>query len=393
MKRNTAEEQVKGLYQQKDSQNWWLRWSVDGKQRRVSLGTSDLAQAINEAKRVKAEWVEKSKIEAWDIAVEKFLQSKIKTEKFRKFTIINSKYKLEVFRKWGGFKNPREITQKKMNEWYNYWQNKTKPLKDKDGVIIKDKNNNPISVKGSESTARTYTKAILSFCKFNGLHFRMDYTGQMEKRTYVVSKANIETLIGNCQKIRTPQGFQGENNPEMAFILMCGFYCGMRRSEIVMCRPEWIHLNGEELSKIVIPKFDPVSRWYPKSKRGREIPMVPQFYEFMQFNWTDWQDGRDYIIAPENSTEEHLKRLYRFDFKHPFRNHMEKYCNYEGKVPPNIHCMRHTYITHLLTDGIPLSVVATLAGDLEATIESNYSHVAGNPIDIAKALSSLRNIK
>jgi integrase len=388
--------EVKGIYRQKDSTNYWVRWSVDGKQRRVSLGTSDLSQAINEAKRVKAEWVEKSKIEDWDIAVEKFLAAKIKNGKFRKFTLVNSKYKLEVFRKWGGFKSPREITQKTMNAWYKFWQDKTKPLKDRNGNPALDANGKVILIDGSECTARTYVKAILSFCKFNNLHFRMEYTGTLEIRKTTVDSWIVEKLIGGCGREKTPNDdYQGEYNPEMEFILYCGFYCGMRRSEITMARPDWIKLNGEHGSKIVIPKYDPYSNWYPKSKREREIPMIEKFYDFMAFRWKDWQEeGRPFIIAPQNCTPEHLKRLYRYDFKHPFRNHLEKYGNFETmKVPPNIHSMRHTYITRLLEDGIPLSVVAALAGDLEATIESNYKHVKGNPIDIAAALSSIRSIR
>jgi site-specific recombinase XerD len=52
--------------------------------------------------------------------------------------------------------------------------------------------------------------------------------------------------------------------------------------------------------------------------------------------------------------------------------------------------MRHSYITHLLNDGVPPSVVAALSGDREETVFSNYAHASTSAFSIAKALSSMR---
>jgi integrase len=197
----------------------------------------------------------------------------------------------------------------------------------------------------------------------------------------VISKRDINVLIGYAT---VGADF------DMAFILMAGFYCGLRRSEIIACRPAWLIVDQDDNSFIRIPRRDEVTGFVPKSKRGREVPLIPDMVDYLSQMRGVW-GNRPFMIAPRNTAEK-VGRYYRYDFRRPFEKHVGKYFT---PVHPDqkltIHSMRHSYITHLLNDGVPPAVVASLSGDREETVFSNYAHTSTSSFNIAKALSSIVN--
>jgi integrase len=50
-----------------------------------------------------------------------------------------------------------------------------------------------------------------------------------------------------------------------------------------------------------------------------------------------------------------------------------------------LYSLRHTYITHLLLDRVPVSVIAKQCGTSTAMIETHYSHIT--PLMYAKELA------
>ena len=53
--RNQMQQELKGIYRMAGSQNWWFRYSSEKRQRRVTLRTPDLAEAITRARAILAE--------------------------------------------------------------------------------------------------------------------------------------------------------------------------------------------------------------------------------------------------------------------------------------------------------------------------------------------------
>jgi integrase len=354
----SIKEETKGLYRQPCSSNWWLRFSAGGKQHRLSLGTSSLPEAISKAKSERQRVTVEVTDDEWEVAVTAYLARKERAGKFRARSIPIAFYALKKFKEWSRVKTPAEATTKMLRDFYHH---------------LKGQN---------ESTAQTYTARTLAFLRDRGLKIgAVEFTDPPTTRTTVISKIDINCLIGYAA---------GDGNFDLTFVLMSGFYCGLRRSEIIACTPSWLIVDDYENSVIRIPKKDPVTGFVPKSRRAREIPLIPDFVDYLKQKREVWE-SRPYMIAPDNCTKEKSGKLYRYDFRRPFEQHVKKHftpAHRDQKL--TIHSMRHSYITHLLNDGVPPSVVAALSGDREETVFSNYAHASTSAFSIAKALSSMR---
>jgi site-specific recombinase XerD len=48
-----------------------------------------------------------------------------------------------------------------------------------------------------------------------------------------------------------------------------------------------------------------------------------------------------------------------------------------------MHDLRHTYASHLVSDGVPLAVVGKLLGHTKSATTERYAHLADNPLSEA----------
>jgi integrase len=117
-----------------------------------------------------------------------------------------------------------------------------------------------------------------------------------------------------------------------------------------------------------------VVRLYPKSKKGRDVPISPEVAQAL----------REHMLGRDPGGLVFLSEGGR-----PLRYHnvigrvWEPTCETAG-VELGLHELRHTAITNWLDAGIPPSVVADLAGHADLRMISRYGHTTGRAFDDAR---------
>ena len=79
------------------------------------------------------------------------------------------------------------------------------------------------------------------------------------------------------------------------------------------------------------------------------------------------EPGRAWCLHPEACGVR-----YRWDFRRPYAEYIAA-SRVEFCTP---HTMRHTYISLLARKGVPVAKISAWSGDLLATLEKHYLHVA-----------------
>lgn len=62
-------------------------------------------------------------------------------------------------------------------------------------------------------------------------------------------------------------------------------------------------------------------------------------------------------------------------------------CLARAKIDGSLHCLRHTFCSHLVMKGVPLRTVQLLAGHSSYAVTERYAHLA--PDHLAGALAGL----
>ncbi len=152
---------------------------------------------------------------------------------------------------------------------------------------------------------------------------------------------------------------------EIKFILYCGFFAGFRKNEIVEARPDWFDLEHKLIHIKTTDTF------LAKDKEERTIPMAEEFYQFLK----KYGLRKPFMIQPDVV---HGKADYRYDFRKPFKAHMES-LGFNWVTP---HVMRHTFASLLASNGVSLYKIAKWLGDGEATTAKHYAHLLPADSDI-----------
>jgi len=329
-----------GIYQRGNA--YFLRYSANGEQVRVALGTSDPKEAIQRAEELRGRAVKTKKTGRTvggktdlDRQIEKYTAEKLKS---RDFTLGSAKAAAQAIKHFVASQaslkkpvvltSPGQITSPMLASYYSTTREKQ-----------------------SEATAQTYSTRVATFCRWAGLRITAPkFEAETPSRTTVVSVAHVADLLDAAKG-------------DLKFILLAGFRAGMRRGEISMARPQWFDL---ESGRIHIPNPDPVTGFRPKSRRARTIPLVPEFRDFIQMEYSDWET-RKFCICPEKKIE---KWIYRYDYRKTLAAFAKKHCNL---LTP--HVMRHSYASHLANGGVGIAQLASWTGDRIATLERHYLHL------------------
>lgn len=378
---------AKGIYQRKGTANYWLRYTVDGEQVQISLGTSDYKTAVEKAKleRGKKTWERKPDTTPWSAAVDKYLKDKLAGKKHgkiipgtgmeepcRKFDPKVAEDTRSVLIQAATIMNvslPSETTIKHLYDYYEHWRTpgpKTVSARRKEKVYIRKfkvprptKSNAPPAMRsGSEATAQTLTNRLQAFLDhINCLPGRVifDEESEVENRDVVVPEDEIQKLLRTCPR------------QDVLFVLLMGFRHGLRRAEIVSVRPSWIRLSegkivvpGEEIQELANGKQ---RLWRTKNRKPREIPIAPELRDFLSENHELLNPKRLFVLHPEA-----CGRRYRWDPRRPFADMV-------SHLPGvTLHTMRHTFITWLVEKKYSLGDVATYSGDKLETIDKHYFH-------------------
>ena len=146
---------------------------------------------------------------------------------------------------------------------------------------------------------------------------------------------------------------------------------GIRTQELLALTPGDIEPDGSviHITKAVKMVAGKAELGVPKSKRGfRDIP-VPESYRKYAVSMRE-QGGRIYIwmaIRKENLL------VAVGTFRRQYNKLMDSIPGVRRLTP---HCCRHTYITRLQARGVPMEVIARLAGHSDINTTDGYTHTS-----------------
>ena len=329
MPRNPDNLEAPGIFRR--GNQFWLRYSVENQQVRVPLGTTDYADAVRIAGDLRGKKTKKLKT-GWKIDFDRYVAAKTAGKKpdFSPKTVVTVKHAIESFRSFFNLSAVSEVVSDMPQRYYDGSQSEY-----------------------AEATLRGYVAKSTAFLRWCGIPLlEVEYDRELNERDTVVEPEDVKMLIAECPR------------EDIRFFLFCGFMCGMRKDEVVMARPSWFDLRGRTLT---IPAED--NGWTPKSGKRRKIPIPPTFGVWLSGTQLLDKD-RYFCLHPEASGVR-----YRWDPRRPFTEYIAA-SRVERCTP---HTMRHTYISLLARQGVPLASISAWSGDLLATLEKHYIHVKVDP--------------
>ena len=370
-KREKTSKSAPGVGLRAGSNVYRLSYTVDGTQVRVSLGTTNYAEACKLAEVIRGKPAVdkktgqvikgKTKIER---ELERYWVDRLGTgkKKMNAFSLKNAEQSVRDYAAAMGATDPIQVTTETLAEYYQKLS----------GLWNWKKNEVPWKTK-SESTAQTYTRKTATFIRWCGFAVKSPDFEETPTRKHVISSSRTDELLTLSAG-------------DLKFVHLCGLRAGMRRGEISWARPEWFRLDLDEPC-IQIPSNDRISKWRPKSRRAREIPLVSEFVEFIKSEYPDWHT-RKYCIRP---TVNPAKKAgiptapYRFDTRKMFSRFSRTHC-------PELthHGMRHTYASILANNGVPPLQIAAWVGDKIETLAKHYLHLQTDAKKAEDAFSAHR---
>jgi integrase/recombinase XerD len=142
-------------------------------------------------------------------------------------------------------------------------------------------------------------------------------------------------------------------------IVLFGLYTGCRLSEILNLQIKDLDFSKKVLIIRNKPDF--------KTKTGkiRQIPISESLQKLI--NASIYQNESNYLFSFDG-----IKRLNKDFVSQKFKKYLRK-----AELPEkyHFHCLRHTFITNLIKNGVPINFVKELAGHTEIQTTMGYVHI------------------
>jgi integrase len=334
---------IKGIYQMPGSRFYWYRWSQGGKRFAVSLKTDDLPEAIKKVREIQAGRLQVQ----WDSpsegpetmatkVVEDYLQKSQRRAKkpMRPGTAARQGAILLKFLKDTKINDVRYITLPVVEKWLG-------------------------SAGESLDTKHTYARVLHTFIK----HLKLPITGfDIPERAANGRKSWLSLDEAN-------RVIEASKDPDLKFVLLCGFDAGLRKSEIIAAKVGWFDLKAGLLHV----QNDVGSGFILKDRENRAIPLTEKFKTFLD-GYLAGRNPNEYVLKPDQGKG---KSEYRYDFKRALYTHFEK-CG----VVCSIHDMRRSFASNRVSKGRSIYKVAKWLGDGVQVVERSYGHLAPADSDI-----------
>lgn len=349
---------LKGLYKMSGSQYWWFRYTRDGHRYAVSLRTADESEAITRAQAILAEGLiaaeaytpnepapRKREIHS---LIERYLEA-AQSRNRKPLRAVTADTRRYILRKWVtdcAINRVEDINLFGIQRWLNQLRAQGK----------------------SADTCWTYGMRLRSFVTY--------LTPKYLPATILSGLSLPEpSPIGRKNWVRRAQVtklIDAAKEPELKFILFCGFDAGLRRNEISEMRVGWLDL--EEGLLHVSNNRDFIT----KDRDCRVIPMTERFLSFAK-TFLAGRNPNEYVLAPEKTAKG--KSKYRYDCAKRVRTHFKK-C----KVECSFHDMRRSFASNRVTEGVSLFKVSVWLGDGPEVTARSYSHLAPSDRDVNKGV-------
>ena len=145
---------------------------------------------------------------------------------------------------------------------------------------------------------------------------------------------------------------------------------GLRVQELMALRKEDIAEDGSLIcvnKAVKTVEGQPVLGTTKSAKGKRMIPVIPAYRKYVLY--LREHGGSHYIW--ESDRENHLCSVP--DFRNRYKTVMKKI---PGIVYRSPHCCRHTYITMLQAEKVPMDLIGALVGHSDITTTLGYTHVS-----------------
>lgn len=347
---------MKGLYKYAGSANWWFRYTPPGgKRKQVTLGTPDEAQAITRARAILAEGTlvrpEKGSIE---LVVDRYVAAaQIRNRKpMRKGTAKEAQRVLYSFIVARKLKYPTDVTIPNVQAWLDELRGAGR----------------------AQDTLASYARIICTFSRWLAAE-RLTSFHLLEKfeRPQMSPKGRQNWV----RREVVAKLIEEATDPDLKFILYCGFHAGLRKAEICAVRVGWFDLSKPE-QPVLHVQNDPESEFFLKDSENRSVPLTDGFAAFLRVYLQD-QLPTNYALEPAKARGVHK---YRVEFKRGFDTFMRK----QG-VACTVHDMRRSFASNLVTHGTPIYTVAKWLGDGVEVVVRSYGHLESYSKDINRLIA------
>jgi integrase len=349
---------VKNLLRYNGCSNWFLRYYDDkGKRRAISLQTPDEAVAINKARAFFAgEVIRRTEsIQAgtsFDTLINTYLQhaKTRRTKPMRPGTAQNVERTLKKFVHDMAVYQPRGMTAEIVEAWLDRLH--------KDGK--------------SQETLRSYTRDLKTFANWlssrglcSSLRIKLPDRKPRVRKTWVRKDVVAKIISSVAPKIGPHSNPRGKEKAvvaadELKFILYCGFHAGLRRNEIGMARVFWFDLDAGLIHVSNAASFT------TKDTENRTIPLTDQFREFL-YGFLRGKEENAFCLQPDRFA----RGKYRYDFYRVVQSHFRK-----NGVKIDIHGMRRSFASNLVSAGESIFIVANWLGDGVEVVQKHYAYLA-----------------
>ena len=326
---------TKGIFLRNET--YWLRYSRDGRQFRISLKTADLGEAVKTAK-AERERVPLNPSENLLGSVARHVLAEVEAGR------IAPRYGQELQCRLSALlamhptiKHLDDITPKRLQQYLDHVRRKLSPS----------------SLNSYAGQLRGLFNILMQrrYLARNPMNeVRLPAFNQGEHvRENVVEPARARELIANC------------SDPRLKFVLLAGFCLGMRKQEIIESRWGWFNLQA----RVCL---------IPPEARKRSKPACPPLNSEVLEHLKTMREAlpkpplpTDYILEPDSTTGSYR---YRWDFRKPFGEFMNA-----NKVRCTAHDMRRTFCTLAVRNGATLEQLSAWVGDTPRVLASHYAHL------------------
>jgi integrase len=216
---------MKGLFKFKNSANWWFRYTPPGCERvQVGLKTADEAVAITRARAILGEgiFVKPTKT-SLDLVIDRYILAAMNHNRkpFRATTAKGVKGILTRFIRSAEVEYPFQITIKNVQSYFD---------------LLRDRGR-------SQDTLSSYARDICAFSRWMATERLTSF--------YLVEKFERpqKSPKGRANWVRrevVAKLIETATDPNLKFILYCGFHAGLRKAEICAARVGWFDLSNPD---------------------------------------------------------------------------------------------------------------------------------------------------
>jgi integrase len=350
---------VKNLLQYQNSRNWYFRfYDEQGKRRTVSLGTDDEAEAIKQARLIQngdaVRRIKNIQVQSpIDRLIEDYLAwAQARSRKpMRPLTANNVKVLLKKFVRETGIATASGLKVKVIDTWIGKLKAEGK----------------------SQETLRSYARDISTFSRWlSGRGLIVPLVIELPDRKPKIRKTwlrkgQVANVISSVEpKIGPHSSPEGKlkakkTADELRFILYCGFHAGLRRKEIGVAKVKWFDLKAGLLH------VENYEGFTSKDTENRTIPLTTEFHEFVK-SFLRGRNPEEFCIQPGRLAS---RSRYRYDFEKTVRSHFDL-CG----VDLDIHGMRRSFASNLVSEGESIFIVAEWLGDGVQVVQKHYAYLA-----------------